>query len=66
MLTDNNTQKERHLTFPCLKVDFDRSSATSTVETPCATTSRKRSPPISDRQSKTPKFSPSKPYTLNL
>ena len=31
MLTDNNTQKERNLTFPCLKVVVDRSSATSTV-----------------------------------
>ena len=57
MLTDNNTQKERNLTFPCLKVVFDRSSATvSTVETPCATTSRKRSPPISDRNPKHQNF----------
>ena len=24
MLTDNDTQKERDLTFPCLKLDFDR------------------------------------------
>ena len=38
-----------------------------TVEPPCATTSRKRPPPINDRQSKTPKFSQSlKPYSSNL
>ena len=33
-----------------------------TVEPPCATTSRKRPPPISDHLSKTPSFSESKPY----
>ena len=33
-----------------------------TVEPPCATISRKRPPPISDRQSKTLKSSHSKPY----
>ena len=40
----------------------------NTVEPPCATTSRKRPPPITDRdrQSKTPKFSQSKPYSWNL
>ena len=27
----NSTQKERHLTLPCLKVEFDGSSATSIV-----------------------------------
>ena len=32
MLTDiYSTQKERHLTLPCLKVEFDGSSATSIV-----------------------------------
>ena len=38
----------------------------NTVEPPCTTTSRKRPPPITDRQSKTPKFSQSKPYSWNL
>ena len=37
-----------------------------TVEPPCATTSCKRPPPISDRQPKTPTFSWSKPYSWNL
>ena len=37
-----------------------------TVEPLRATTSRKRPPPINDRQSKTPKFSQSKPYGSNL
>ena len=36
------------------------------VEPPCATNSRKRPRPISDRQSKTPKFSQSKPCSWNL
>ena len=62
MLTDNNTQKERNLTFPmsqsCRWPFFRYEYST--------TTSSKRSPPISDRQSKTPKFCPSKPYSLNL
>ena len=38
----------------------------SSIEPPCATTSRKRPPPISDRQSKRPKFSQSKPYSWSL
>ena len=38
----------------------------NTVEPPCATTSRKPPHPISDRQSKTPKFSQSKSYSWNL
>ena len=38
----------------------------NTVEPPCATTSRKRPPPITDRQSKTPKCSQSKPCSWNL
>ena len=37
-----------------------------TVEPLRATTSRKRPPPINDRQSKTPKFSQSKPSGSNL
>ena len=37
-----------------------------TVEPPCATTSHKPPPPISDRQSKTPKLSQSKPHSWNL
>ena len=37
-----------------------------TVEPPSATISRKRPPPISDRQSKTLKSSHSKPYIWNL
>ena len=37
-----------------------------TVEPPCATTSCKRPPPISDRQPKTPTFSSSKPYSWTL
>ena len=36
----------------------------NTDETPSATTSCKRPPPISDRQSKTPKFSQSKALKL--
>ena len=38
----------------------------NTVEPPCAITSRKQPPPISDSQSKTPKVSPSKPYSWSL
>ena len=43
-------------------------SVDGTVEPPCGTTSRKRPPPIRDRQSKThaPKLSQSKPYSWNL
>ena len=37
-----------------------------TVEPPCATTSRKRPPLISDHLSKTPKLSQSKPYRWNF
>ena len=35
----------------------------NTIERPCATTSRKRPPPISDCLSKTPKLSQPKPYS---
>ena len=37
----------------------------NTVKPPCATTSCMRLPPINDRQSKTSKFSPSKPLVNN-
>ena len=50
---------------PCLHLWCFLSIFIYTVEPPCATTSRKRPSPINDRQSKTPKFSQSKPYSWN-
>ena len=47
--------------FLFIMVEFE-----DTVEPPWATTSRKQPPPINDRQSKTPKFSQTKPYSRNL
>ena len=39
-------------------------TAVCTVELPCATTSRKRAPPISDPKCKTPEFDPVKALQL--
>ena len=50
-----------NLLFLFIMVEFE-----DTVEPPWATTSRRQPPPISDRQSKTPKFSQTKPYSRNL
>ena len=49
--------------IPNRKVYLSVGAVLSSIEPPCATTSRKRPPPISHRQSKTPKFSQSKPYS---
>ena len=54
------------LQIPNRKVYLSVGTVLSSIEPRCATTSRKRPPPISDRQSKTPKFSQSKPYSWNL
>ena len=43
-----------------------RHSEGKIVEPPCATTSRKRPPPMSNGQSNTAKVSQSKPYSWNL
>ena len=50
---------------PCLHLWCFLSIFIYIVEPPCATTSHKRPSPINDRQSKTPKFSQSKPYSWN-
>ena len=58
----------KHLITVCfLKVTVITSVADFvTVEPPCTTISRNQPPPISDRQSKTPKPSQSEPYSRNL